>query len=205
MRDRRVHAVPEAGLTPPPRLGGRPVTAAFLDRDGTLNVKAPPGRYITSPDRLELLAGAADAVAALNRAGVVTVLVTNQRWLARPGSDPGSDPDGYPAVHRRLVELLAAAGARLDATYHCPHDLDSCACRKPRPGMLLAAARDLGLDLRRAVMIGDADSDVEAGLRAGTATIRIGGAGSRPHAVPDAVVPDLRAAARLLLSTSTER
>ncbi len=145
--------------------------AAFLDRDGTINVKAPEGEYIETPDALVLLPGAAEAIRALNDAGVPVAVVTNQRGIAL-GRMTGEDLD---RVHARLDALLAdAAGARVDRYYACPHDKDSCDCRKPRPGMLLRAARDLGIDPRDAVMIGDAPSDEEAGRRAGARTIRLG-------------------------------
>ena len=123
-----------------------------------------------------LLPGAAAAVARLNRAGLRTVLVTNQRWLARPGAGPAD----YAATHARLVELLAARGARLDAAYHCPHERGACECRKPAPGMLHRAAAELGVDLGRSVIIGDAESDLAAGRAAGVGTILINGVGAGP-------------------------
>src|SRR5580704_15337432 len=92
-------------------------TTVFLDRDGTINVKAPDGEYVTSPADMRLLPGAAAAIARLNAAGMRVILVTNQRWL----SGPASDLAGYARVHARLEELLAAEGAHLDAAYYCPH------------------------------------------------------------------------------------
>lgn len=142
----------------------------LLDRDGTLNVKAPEGEYVTSPDELVLLPGAAEAVRRLNEAGVPVALVTNQRGIAL-GRMTEAD---LAAVHARLTDLLAKHAAHLDAVVHCPHDTGGCACRKPEPGMLAAAAEQLGVALRDAVMIGDSASDVEAGRRAGTETVRIG-------------------------------
>jgi D-glycero-D-manno-heptose 1,7-bisphosphate phosphatase len=158
-------------------------------------VKAPEGAYVREPDELVLLPGAAAALARLTRAGLRTVLVTNQRWL----STPGADPDRYRATHARLVELLAETGGRLDAAYHCPHAAGACECRKPAPGLLLRAARELGLDPATAVIVGDAGSDIAAGRAAGTGTIRIGtGQDSGPRA--DATVPDVAAAVELLLA-----
>ncbi|MDQ2874577.1 MAG: histidinol phosphate phosphatase, partial [Actinomycetota bacterium] len=93
------------------------IGTVFLDRDGTLNLKAPDGEYVTDPAGLSLLPGAAEAVARLNASALRVILVTNQRWLSQPGTDPAR----YAAVHSRLTGLLAAAGARLDAAYHCPH------------------------------------------------------------------------------------
>lgn len=122
--------------------------------------------------------------------------MTNQRWL----SEKDIDPDSYIAVHARLQQLLAREGAWLDAAYCCPHALSVCHCRKPGTGMLQRAAHEHAFDLRRAVIIGDTDSDMTAGLAVGAAAIRIGGPNDRvadTHA--DAVVYDLRAAVRLLL------
>lgn len=175
--------------------GLRAVSTVFLDRDGTINASPPPGGYITSPSDLVLLPGAARAVAGLNAAGLRTVLVTNQRWL----SGPAGDEKLYAAIHARLEELLAAEGARLDAAYHCPHPLGTCACRKPAPGLLRRAAADLRLDLAESVMIGDSDTDVLAGRAAGAYTILLGPGQPGPSpARPDALAADLLAAVGLL-------
>jgi D-glycero-D-manno-heptose 1,7-bisphosphate phosphatase len=178
----------------------------FLDRDGTINVKAPPGQYVTSSAALVLIPGSAAAIARLNAAGVRVVLVTNQRWL----SGPAADPAGYARVHARLEELLAAAGAHLDAAYYCPHDRGRCDCRKPGTGMLTRAAREHRFSLAAAVMIGDSETDVAAGQAAGTATILLrpgrqpmpGGAGLGDAGSGDAdfVADDLAGAVQLILS-----
>jgi D-glycero-D-manno-heptose 1,7-bisphosphate phosphatase len=146
----------------------------FLDRDGTVNVKASEGEYITAPGRLVLLPGAADAVRRLNDAGLRVVLVSNQRGVGRRLMTPAE----LDAVQDRLQAMLAGAGARLDAAYHCPH-LGGCRCRKPLPGLLLRAAAEMpGLRLDSAVTVGDAESDVAAGRAAGTATVRLGPPGT---------------------------
>ena len=155
-------------------MSGAPRPALFLDRDGVLNVEV---EYLHDPAGLVLVPGAAAAVAALNRRGVPVVLVTNQAGIGR-GLYGEQD---YRAVQRRLGELLAADGARLDAEYHCPHHpvhglgpyRVACDCRKPRPGLLLQAARELGLDLRSSVLVGDKLSDLEAGRAAGCATVLV--------------------------------
>jgi len=170
--------------------------AVFLDRDGTINVKPAAGKYIRSPAELTLLPGAANAIAALNAAGLLTILVTNQRWLA----EESTDSDSYIAVQVQLEQLLAREGARLDAAYCCPHAVGVCQCRKPGAGMLLRAAYEHAFDLNRAVIIGDTDSDTRAGLSVGAAAIRIGSPSDRvPDACADAVACDLYAAVRLLL------
>ncbi|MFF4601525.1 D-glycero-alpha-D-manno-heptose-1,7-bisphosphate 7-phosphatase [Streptomyces sp. NPDC001339] len=146
----------------------------FLDRDGTLNRKPRPGEYVTDPGELILLPGAAAAVRRLNDHGRRVVLVTNQRGVAR-GIMSGAD---LAAVHRRLVDLLRDHGAHLDGYYVCPHEEGACGCRKPRPGLLQAAARDFGgIDPADSVMIGDTESDVLAGKAAGCATVLLSGTG----------------------------
>jgi D-glycero-D-manno-heptose 1,7-bisphosphate phosphatase len=172
------------------------ISTVFLDRDGTINVKLPEGEYVTSPAELVLLPGAARAVAQLNAAGIQTVLVTNQSWLSRRAGNSAR----HAAVHARLTLLLAAEGARLDAAYHCPHAPATCECRKPHPGMLRRAAREHRIELDKAVIIGDSDSDLMAGRAAGTSTIllrpgRDGSAGANADAVAD----DLPSAVRLIL------
>lgn len=173
----------------------RNVRTVFLDRDGTLNVKAADGEYIRAPEELVLLPGAAKAVAALNAAGLRTVLVTNQRWL----SEPAADAARFAVVEDRLEELLADEGARLDAVYHCPHAAASCDCRKPGAGMLVRAASELGFALAESVMIGDSETDMQAGRAAGTATVLLR-AGDADAKGADAVADDLAAAVRLILS-----
>ena len=175
-------------------LGLQRVRTVFLDRDGTINVKAASGDYVTSPTELVLLPGAAKAVAALNAACLRTVLVTNQRWL----SEKSADPACYAAVHDRLEQLLADQGAWLDAAYYCPHARDVCDCRKPGIGMLLRAAREHSFDLAESVMIGDSDTDVMAGRAAGTATVLLRANGGGADSA-DVVVEDLAAAVRLIL------
>jgi D-glycero-D-manno-heptose 1,7-bisphosphate phosphatase len=155
---------------------------ALLDRDGTLNRKAPEGEWITDVEQLELLPGAAEAVWRLNASGVPVAIVTNQRAIALGRLSEA----GLERIHAELARRLAAAGAHVDAFYHCPHGHGECRCRKPEPGLLEAAARDFGVAAEDAVMIGDAASDVEAGRRAGTRTVRVGEHGDAPdllHAV----------------------
>jgi D-glycero-D-manno-heptose 1,7-bisphosphate phosphatase len=181
---------------PRPASGLEAISTVFLDRDGTINVAAHAGAYITAPADLILLPGAARSVAALNAAGLRTVLVTNQRWL----SGSSANPARYAAIHAQLQRLLAAEGARLDAAYHCPHAADTCDCRKPSPGMLLIAAREHRIDLSTAIMVGDSDSDLQAGRAAGTSTILLRpGADDTAAANADAVADDLPAAVSLIL------
>lgn len=145
---------------------------AFLDRDGTINEKAGEGDYIKGPGELALLPGAAAAIRRLNDAGVSAIVVTNQRALAL-GLISQRELD---AIHRELAgRLEAAAGAHIDAFFHCPHDLGECDCRKPGPGMFMQAReRFPWIELERSAMIGDGDGDVEAGRRLEMTTLQIG-------------------------------
>lgn len=164
-------------------------TVAFLDRDGTINVKAADGRYITRPDDLVLLPRAAQAIHRLNDAGVRVAVVTNQRGVALGHMDE----QDLALIHDRLRELLHdAGGAVLDAVQHCPHDLGACFCRKPLPGMLEAAATALGpVAMDTSAMIGDSPTDVLAGRAFGVRGLLLGGD-----------IPDLYAAVSLMLRQS---
>lgn len=142
---------------------GDPRPAVFLDRDGTL---VHDRHYLSDPAALELLPGAAAAVARLNAAALFVVLVTNQSGIGRGYFGERE----YAEVHARLVELLAAEGARLDAEYHCPlapGAPDPLRERKPGPGMYLRAARDHGLDLAASWYVGDRVRDVAAARELG--------------------------------------
>ena len=133
----------------------------FIDRDGTLTEEVG---YVNHPSRLRLLPRAAEAIRRLNAAGVAAVVVTNQAGIARGYFSP----EMLEAVNDKLRQDLAGAGARLDGLYVCPHHPTEgeppyrarCECRKPRPGLLLRAAAELGLDLARSTMVGDKASDL---------------------------------------------
>ena len=151
--------------------------AVFLDRDGTVNVEV---HYLSQPEQLELLPTVSETIQNLNSLGIAVVVVTNQAGVAR-----GYFPEHrLLAVHDHLRRMLAEQNARLDGIYYCPHHPTAglggyrivCPCRKPMPGMLTRAAEDLGIDLSRSLMIGDRESDLQAGATAGcqTALVRTG-------------------------------
>ncbi len=145
-----------------------------MDRDGCLIEEMG---YINHPSRVRVLPRTPEAIARLNAAGIAAVMATNQAGIAR----------GYfsnetlAAVNAELERQLGALGARLDALYVCTHHptageppyRETCECRKPKPGLLLRAAAELGLDLSRSIMVGDKPSDVEAGQAAGAATVLV--------------------------------
>lgn len=141
--------------------------AAFLDRDGTINRKLPENRYVTCWEEMHLLPDAAGAIALLNRVGFRVIVVSNQRCVAK-GLVPVA---ALEAMHQRMTGELAAKGAIVDGIYYCPHEkYPPCSCRKPAPGMLLAAAGEHNIDLTASWMVGDSQIDVEAGRNAGCRT-----------------------------------
>jgi histidinol-phosphate phosphatase family protein len=145
--------------------------AAFLDRDGTINRQAPEADYVKRAGEVSLLPGAAEAIRRLNDAAVPAIVVTNQRGIAlRRMTERDLE-----AVHLELAaQLEAAAGARIDAFFHCPHDIGECDCRKPATGMFRQAlARFPWIDLARSVMIGDSETDVEAGRAMEMRTVQL--------------------------------
>ena len=144
--------------------------AVLLDRDGVINLKLPENRYVADKTDFTLIPGVAEALSLLKDLGFLLVVITNQRGIARGFM---TDED-LARVHEFMRAELSARGARIDGIYYCPHDeFEGCDCRKPEPGMVLAASRDLGIDLARSFMVGDSPSDVAAGRRAGTRTVRI--------------------------------
>ncbi len=150
-------------------------SAVFFDRDGTLI--HDPG-YVNHPDQVQVLEGVAEALKELQLLGFKTVVASNQSGVARGIVTV----EMLERIHDRLRELLAAKGATLDAIYYCPYHPEGTVpeyrqdsdWQKPKPGMLLAAAREMDIDLSQSWMIGDNNRDVEAGRSAGCQTILIG-------------------------------
>ena len=144
--------------------------AVFLDRDGVINRGAAEGGYILRWDDFRFLPGVAEAIALLRGAGWKVIVVSNQRCVGK-GLLTIAELE---AIHRKMNEELAKAGTKLDGIYYCPHEKEPpCDCRKPSPGMFLRAAREHQIELGVSWMVGDSESDVEAGKRAGCRTIRI--------------------------------
>jgi D-glycero-D-manno-heptose 1,7-bisphosphate phosphatase len=178
-------------------------TAVFFDRDGTLI--RDPG-YISHPDQVELLDGATEAVKEVQLLGYKTVVVSNQ-----PGVAKGMlTEEAVEQIHRRLREEVSRNGASLDAIYYCPYHPDGAVLkyrkdsdwRKPKPGMLLAAANEMDIDLTRSWMVGDSLRDVEAGRSAGCKTILISSAHTNSETTdknrPDHVAVNMREAVNII-------
>jgi D-glycero-D-manno-heptose 1,7-bisphosphate phosphatase len=142
--------------------------AAFIDRDGVINEEL---NYVGRIEDFHLLPGACNGLRRLASCGYALVVVTNQAGIAKGRYDETA----YEELTRHMRDLLASEGVALAGVYHCPHHPEgtvarhaiACDCRKPAPGMLLRAARELGLDLARSVLVGDKISDTEAGRAAG--------------------------------------
>ena len=176
--------------------------AVFLDRDGTI---IDDKHYLSRPELVRLIPGAAIAIARLNAAGWRVILVTNQSGIARGLLTP----EDYERVHARMVALLAAEGARLDGSDMCPHHPDfdgKCDCRKPATLLFERAAADHNLDLSRSSFVGDRWRDVAPGLAFHGHGVLIDGEGTpaddrqRAEEAGIVVAPSLADAAEIVLN-----
>lgn len=175
--------------------------AIFLDRDGTINKYVG---FLRDIDDFELLPGAAEAIREINESGYLAIVVTNQPVIAR-GELSFEELE---RIHDKMETLLGEKGAYLNAVFFCPHHPDkgfageikelkiACDCRKPKPGMLLKAARDYNIDLSQSWMIGDGENDIKAGKMAGCKTILLG----KGNYGQDVTAKDLLDAASRLLT-----
>jgi heptosyltransferase-2 len=168
-----VYAVAEGLLTRDGK-NGKKTAAIFLDRDGTINEEVG---HLDNLEKLKLYDNAAEAIRLINESGMKAVVITNQSGVAR----------GYfteelvKTAHRQIQDLLKQQGAFIDAFYYCPHHptegleeyVQACSCRKPEPGMLIAASRDLHIDLQRSYMVGDILKDIQTGKRAGAKSVLV--------------------------------
>lgn len=188
--------------------------AFFLDRDGSINsmVYNPEFGLVDSPQHLEefdLLPGVGDAIRTINEMGFLAIVVSNQPGIAKGKC---TLPD-LQAMTEKMHRELAAVGAHLDAVYYCLHHPEalaveyrvSCDCRKPRPGLLLRAAAEHGIDLQASFMIGDGLTDMLAGKAVGCTTVFLGNhkceicrVMEERGARPDLIAPDLAEAVRLI-------
>ena len=179
-----------------------PNAAIFIDRDGVINENRAD--HVKSWSEFRFLPGAVEAIARLTRAGMRVFVVTNQAIVNR-GMVSRSTID---EVNAAMVDEIERRGGRIEAVAYCPHRPDeSCACRKPQPGLLLSLAGRFGLDLTNSTIVGDALSDVEAGRAVGSRAILVlTGRGREQLAramlaglAEFTVVDDLAAAADLLV------
>jgi len=167
--------------------------AVFLDRDGTMAKDVP---YCSRPQDFELFPDTAKAVKLLNEHGFKVIVVTNQSGIARGYFSK----ETLAEIHQKMKGELAKEGAWVDAIYHCPHHPDdNCDCRKPKPKLVLQAAKDYDINLKQSFVIGDLQMDIELGRAVGCRTIFAGDPSSIGQAMPDAIIPNLLEAARTIL------
>lgn len=177
--------------------------AVFLDRDGVINKEIDVLKNIRE---LRILPNVAEAIKAMNKLGFLVIVVTNQPVVARGWlSEKQLDE-----IHAVLLYRLGEKGARIDATYYCPHHPDAnlvkyrvkCRCRKPNIGMIKTATADFDIDLKKSFMIGDSTRDILAGRRAGLKTILVetgyGGKDGKYDVKPDFIAKNLLAAVKII-------
>jgi D-glycero-D-manno-heptose 1,7-bisphosphate phosphatase len=168
-----------------------------LDRDGTIIIER---HYLSDPLEIEFLPGAVNGLRQLRALGLGLVVVTNQSAVGQGFFDEAQ----LELIHRQLAALLLAEGIELEGIYFCPHRPDTgCACRKPKPGLIERAARDLDFDLAASFVIGDKAADIEMGRQVGATTFLVRtGYGTAfvaaPEVWPDYVADDLAAAAQII-------
>jgi D-glycero-D-manno-heptose 1,7-bisphosphate phosphatase len=179
--------------------------AVFLDRDGTINKL---NGFITKPEKFELIDGAAEAIRKINSAGYLAIVITNQPVIAR-GEASLEDLEH---IHHKMEAELGRAGAYVDDIFFCPHHPDKgfpgerpeykidCECRKPKPGMIVAAAKKYNIDLAQSYMVGDDARDAGTGLAAGCTPALVGPA--VPAGYTGLVFSDLKEFAESCIGTS---
>lgn len=183
----------------------------FLDRDGTINLEV---NYLRRPQDVALLPGAGQAIARLNAAGLVVVVVSNQAGLAKGLFDEGD----LALVQLEINRQLKAAGAKVDGWYFCPHHPEGvvedlaliCACRKPEPGLVRMAAEEMGLELAGSYLVGDRLRDIACAARAGLVGVLVQSGHpdwppTRDEEEPAFVAPDLAAAVDWILADIAQR
>ncbi|MBM2835392.1 MAG: hypothetical protein HW406_2553 [Candidatus Brocadiaceae bacterium] len=180
--------------------------AVFLDRDGTIVVHEP---YLSSPDQLKLLPNAAEGIHLFKEHGYLAIVVTNQSGVARGLFSEKQ----LMLIHTKLMNMLKDEGVELDDIYYCPHHREGiieqyrveCDCRKPKPKMLLDAAKKHNIDLTQSLMVGDSvEFDMQTGKNAGCTSILIrngctDSTNTASITMMDYVVKDLLEAARLFI------
>ncbi len=182
--------------------------AVFLDRDGTLN--EDPG-YFHEANKLVILPGVPEALQNLKVAGFLLIVITNQGAIGK-GMYPLKDMQD---VHEALQVRLAPFDAQIDAFFYCPHvEEENCSCRKPKPGMIIAARDKFDIELGESYVVGDKISDLEAGRAAGCRTVLVltghgkgeqGEARAKRLNVADIVVKDMGRAAKAIVADARQR
>jgi D-glycero-D-manno-heptose 1,7-bisphosphate phosphatase len=178
-------------------------STVFLDRDGVINVDSPD--YIKSWAEFHFIPKSIAAIARFTRVGIAVIVISNQSAVNRGMMSP----EALETMHRRMCWAVADSGGRITDIFFCPHRPDeNCGCRKPKPGLILAARDRYGLDLASAVMVGDSEKDILVGRAAGCGATVLVKTGNGETAIqslfqkgilPDHVANDLAAAANWIL------
>jgi len=180
------------------KIAGSLNRAVFLDRDGTI---APDVHYCRRPEDFMLFPSATRAIKMLNERGFKVIVVTNQSAVARGYTTE----EMLSKIHQKMEKELEKEGARVDGIYYCPHHPDdNCDCRKPKPKLVLQAAKDFNIDLKKSFVVGDLWMDIALGKSVGCRTILVGNSPS-PEVSPDDTAPDLLEAARTILKRDASR
>jgi D-glycero-D-manno-heptose 1,7-bisphosphate phosphatase len=175
----------------------------LIDRDGTIIEEC---HYLSDPDQVRLIPGSAEAMRTLREQGLGMAIVTNQSGVGRGYFDL----DRLEQINQRMCQLLASEGVHLDGIYFCPHTPDDlCGCRKPQPGMIEQARKELGFEPARCMVVGDRETDIELGRNVGATTFLVRtGYGTETvnnrSANPDYIADNLLDAARLITSLISE-
>jgi D-glycero-D-manno-heptose 1,7-bisphosphate phosphatase len=141
----------------------------FMDRDGVINVAPPPGEYLRSWREFRFIPGVADWIRLFNALDLLVVVVTNQQGVAK-GLTRLEDLE---EIHRNMVVELRQLGALIDDVYCCPHQDNTCDCRKPRPGMVRTATAKWDIDLGNSLMIGDSETDRQFAANCGLRFVHV--------------------------------
>tara|TARA_B100000965_G_scaffold369863_1_gene357562 strand:- start:162 stop:662 length:501 start_codon:yes stop_codon:yes gene_type:complete len=163
--------------------------AVFLDRDGVINDNYKP---VNTPDDLKLYPWSAESILQLNQAGYYVFVVTNQGGIEM-GYFKEKDLN---EIHDKLIMEIKEHGATIDEIDFCPHFKTKCECRKPLPGMINRLGKKHDIDLKNSFMVGDRDVDIEAGIKSGCKTIKIG----KTYKKADYTVKNLKEAVSVILS-----
>jgi D-glycero-D-manno-heptose 1,7-bisphosphate phosphatase len=175
----------------------------LIDRDGTIIEEC---HYLSDPGQVRLIPGSAEAMRTLGEQGLGLAVVTNQSGVGRGYFDL----DRLEQINQRMCDLLGSEGVHLDGIYFCPHTPDDhCGCRKPRPGMIEQAAKELGFKPAQCMVVGDRETDIELGRNVGATTFLVQtGYGAETatnrSANPDYMVNNLLDAARVITTLVSE-
>lgn len=176
----------------------RTCRAVFLDRDGVINVERKD--YVKCWEEFVWLEGAKEALAELARTDFKIIIITNQAGIGK-GLIPLCVLDD---IHARMKREIESGGGRIDAIYVCPHRSDEgCLCRKPRPGLVIKARDEMGINLKDSFFIGDTPTEVEMARGLGLHTIHVRPIDHAKVSLMESVASDLREAVRLIVEKSS--